>query len=1507
MKAKFGHFSPRKQAYPTRSSRRTRRSNVRDVDLQASDEDSSSYKSTISGANSPSSFRRGVRKTAQPKSRRSAPLAYGVVQIVEDSDSDSDTLPTYRHRNICEKCGEAPAHVLQAMAPKHKRKKRFKRKSHLSDGESEDESDLVNRLGGWVRCLMCCVASHWGCLASSQRDEILKACREREDGVNRSTRRQYLEINEVTEFRCSSCLRGGPCMGCGEMIQGRNHLQKGWMLDEGSNQKSVVPGDDVSGLQDDNQQTGLPSISILSLEDSEPSGKELVFRCIDCKRPAHYAHLRSHPSRPSTVTVATIAQQFQDTWQCLECRKWEYPLDKIIAWRPLSTVKAFPDSLELSRPTSLLLREYLVKWQRRGYRHLEWIPHYWLLHKFEQKLRHFLLKGTSLPLLRMANSESHSGRISSEMSLPTLSLQHVEESEGPDADPLAEHRIPLAWKLIDRLLDVTFWKPGCRPKEPIARGRGSEASLDEEYDELQDSDLEDGGTLPQQVGMEPDPELVETADEREERLQRTLSDKDLRDVAWCFSKWEDLGYEEATWDFPPDPLSDQEIMITRYKGAYAAFLAARALYIPKRSNKQFSDLDNRPVKDFPTFPQPEFGQKGKLMDFQLIGLTWLYRCWHNKQPAILADEMGLGKTVQIVTFIGMLIREDVYPALVVVPNSTIANWIREFETWVPEIRAVQYNGEKNARKVIREYELYHHGTKDPKFHVLVTTYDTITSAGDFGVFAGVRRWECLIVDEGQRLKSDSSLLFKRLKQLNSKHCILMTGTPLNNNIRELFNLMNFLDPGKWQDLDSLTKEYEGLTEEKIIELHGKLKPYFLRRVKAEVMRDLPPKSEVIGKFVLNQIHSSCSCFLSSNSVPVSLAPIQKEVYKTLLSDNLELLGTLVQANNARNSQNVRKSNMNNLLMQLRKCMQHPYLVSPDLEARNVDPRDSHRLLIEASRKLQLLQIMLPKLKQRGHRVLLFSQFVIALDIIEDFLEGEGYQYLRLDGNTKQETRQKDIDKFNQAGSDYFIYLLSTRAGGVGVNLWSADTVIIFDPDFNPHQDLQAVSRAHRMGQTKKVLVFKLMTKGAAEEKIIQAGKRKLVLDHLIVQTMDEEENDDVQSILSFGARALFEGNNAEDIIYTEHDVEMLLDRIEKEEPIGPGTSEERLNDAGMAFGFAKIWEAQKDKLSEVEDTVEDSESYWQERIRRANEEKALRQVSEKTGRGVRRKATKHAVILPDDPDLSPENSRIIKGKKNRNDSDSPEWIGPNLPPSPSSSSSFQDDEILNDAGRSRKRLRIELPEQASPQHVHSILPAKESHPEILQLAQTAHSSNIGSEADLHACAACQGVHILGDCPVRNSPALLKEAKRRLLDSSETSSKKAAAIAAIDRRLKDLRKMARNSRAQIEMDTPTAVSSTELRVPNDMLSSEALVNRSSFKQELQRQSSSSKKKPKSGIGCPICGQTPHHLIKSCPVVLAGAESVKSALDTLDPVTTDAMTMNSLRAIYRKMKKKTNQSL
>lgn len=308
-------------------------------------------------------------------------------------------------------------------------------------------------------------------------------------------------------------------------------------------------------------------------------------------------------------------------------------------------------------------------------------------------------------------------------------------------------------------------------------------------------------------------------------------------------------------------------------------------------------------------------------------------------------------------------------------------------------------------------------------------------------------------------------------------------------------------------------------------------------------------------------------------------------------------------------------------MQLRKCLCHPFVYSEAIEERSNNRAVLHRNLVDASSKLQLLEIMLQKLQERGHRVLIFSQFLKQLDIIEDFLDGLGLQFQRLDGNVGTLEKQKRIDAFNAPDSPLFAFLLSTRAGGVGINLATADTVIIMDPDFNPHQDLQALSRAHRIGQKNKVLVFQLMTKDSAEEKIVQIGRKKMALDHALIEAMDEDDDAgvDLQTILQHGATALFEDDDQNDIRYDSASVDKLLDRTQMETT---NTGDDK--SAESQFSYARIWANDSGAL---QDDVGDPDSeepmpntdFWEKILKEREAEAAREELAKQKqfGRGKR--------------------------------------------------------------------------------------------------------------------------------------------------------------------------------------------------------------------------------------------------------------------------------------------------
>lgn len=672
----------------------------------------------------------------------------------------------------------------------------------------------------------------------------------------------------------------------------------------------------------------------------------------------------------------------------------------------------------------------------------------------------------------------------------------------------------------------------------------------------------------------------------------------IKEVDQALIKYKGLGYEDAVWEKVPTP-EDGDRWID-FVTAYNDWVLGRYVKIPKQGPLRIRLEKARatPFTKLEKQKQPENLTGGELMKYQVDGLNWLYYQWYSKKNGILADEMGLGKTIQIIGFMATLVQDhNCFPFLVVVPNSTCANWRREIKQWAPSLRVVTYFGSAAARRTAYNYEMFPEQSKDLRCHVVVTSYDAAADESCKRFFKGVS-WAGLVVDEGQRLKNDRSQLYAALNALKVPFKVLLTGTPLQNNARELFNLLQFLDDS--HDAAQLEEEYAEMTSDNVKKLHDLIRPYILRRTKAQVLTFLPPMAQII--------------------VPISMSVLQKKLYKSILAKNPELLRALFTTT-SRALKPQERANLSNILMQLRKCLCHPFVYSREIEERTEIAAVSHRNLVEASAKLQLLELLLPKLRERGHRVLIFSQFLDMLSIIEDFLDGLEMPYQRLDGTMGSLEKQKRIDQFNAPESPLFAFLLSTRAGGVGINLATADTVIILDPDFNPHQDIQALSRAHRIGQKKKVLCFQLMTRASAEEKIVQIGRKKMALDHVVVEQLDAEdlEEKDVESVLKHGAAELFkEDGNEQDIRYDSSSVDKLLDRSQIENTkIGGDDSAE------SQFSFARVWAndqgALEDSLNPSEDEEASDPTVWdkilKDRERAAAAEAAARQ--EALGRGKR--------------------------------------------------------------------------------------------------------------------------------------------------------------------------------------------------------------------------------------------------------------------------------------------------
>ncbi|KZF19062.1 putative chromatin remodeling complex ATPase chain Iswi [Xylona heveae TC161] len=516
--------------------------------------------------------------------------------------------------------------------------------------------------------------------------------------------------------------------------------------------------------------------------------------------------------------------------------------------------------------------------------------------------------------------------------------------------------------------------------------------------------------------------------------------------------------------------------------------------------------------------------KGEMRDYQIAGLNWLISLHENGISGILADEMGLGKTLQTISFLGYLrhICGITGPHLIAVPKSTLDNWNREFARWTPEVNVLVLQGAKEER-----HQLINERLIDEKFDVCITSYEMILrEKSHLKKFA----WEYIIIDEAHRIKNEESSLAQIIRVFHSRNRLLITGTPLQNNLHELWALLNFLLPDVFGDSEAFDQWFSGQDSDQdtvVQQLHRVLRPFLLRRVKSDVEKSLLPKKEI--------------------NLYIGMSEMQVRWYQKILEKDIDAV-------NGAAGKRESKTRLLNIVMQLRKCCNHPYLFEG---AEPGPPYTTDEHLVFNAAKMVMLDKLLIRMKKQGSRVLIFSQMSRLLDILEDYCVFRSFNYCRIDGSTAHEDRIMAIDEYNKPDSEKFVFLLTTRAGGLGINLTSADIVVLFDSDWNPQADLQAMDRAHRIGQTKQVVVYRFVTENAIEEKVLERAAQKLRLDQLVIQQGRAQQQakaaaskDELLGMIQHGAEKVFQsksgtGASGENNEITDEDFDTVMQRGEQ--------------------------------------------------------------------------------------------------------------------------------------------------------------------------------------------------------------------------------------------------------------------------------------------------------------------------------------------------------------------------
>ncbi|KAK4346829.1 hypothetical protein RND71_033168 [Anisodus tanguticus] len=637
------------------------------------------------------------------------------------------------------------------------------------------------------------------------------------------------------------------------------------------------------------------------------------------------------------------------------------------------------------------------------------------------------------------------------------------------------------------------------------------------------SDVENADTtrIPEYMAKEEEILLRARAKEEEEQLNELKESPVLNDTQ--FTKLDELLTQTQLYsefllekmdNITTNVVEDEEKSGKETKKGRGSKRKATTSYNDKKAKRAVAAMLTRskegvPIEDATLTEEERFEKEqaelvplltgGKLKSYQLKGVKWLISLWQNGLNGILADQMGLGKTIQAIAFLAHLKGNGLDgPYLIIAPLSTLSNWLNEMERFVPSINAIIYHGDKKQRDEIRMKHMPK--TIGPKFPIVITSYEVAMI--DARKFLRHYNWKYLVVDEGHRLKNSKCKLFKELKLLPIENKLLLTGTPLQNNLAELWSLLNFILPDifsshdefeSWFDLSGKCNneaEKEEMEEKRraqvVAKLHAILRPFLLRRMKVDVEQMLPRKKEIL--------------------LYATMTEYQKKFQEHLINRTLE--GYLLENVSTGNGF---KGKLNNLMIQLRKNCNHPDLLESLYNGSNFYPPVEQ--IVEQCGKFRLLDRLLSKLFARKHKVLIFSQWTRVLDIMDYYFSEKGFDVCRIDGSVKLDERKRQ----------------------------------------NPQMDLQAMDRCHRIGQTKPVHVYRLSTALSVEGRILKRAFSKLKLEHMVigkgqfkqerskpsVDVKDVTEEEDLLTLLKD------EDSEEDKLVQTDvsdEDLERILDR-----------------------------------------------------------------------------------------------------------------------------------------------------------------------------------------------------------------------------------------------------------------------------------------------------------------------------------------------------------------------------